>query len=163
VPFTWHASSTTESFDDIKYPGILAQCETCHVPGSYDFSATASAAALPGKQFRTVVTGTPSPAAGSVAEFSQSPYVVSGTAYGSGYSFNVGTGLITEAAATTLVNSPIATACFSCHDSTLARQHMESNGGSIYAARSTALAKGEQCMLCHASGKVADIKVMHSK
>ena len=68
-----------------------------------------------------------------------------------------------EAAPTTLVNSPIATACVSCHDSEIAKSHMRTNGGSIYAPRSTALATGEQCLLCHASGKVADIKAMHAK
>jgi len=30
-------------------------------------------------------------------------------------------------------------------------------------AASTMTLKGEQCMLCHASGKVADIKAMHAK
>ena len=40
---------------------------------------------------------------------------------------------------------------------------MQTNGGSIYAPRSTALAVGEQCVLCHAPGKVADIRLMHNK
>jgi OmcA/MtrC family decaheme c-type cytochrome len=63
-PFTWHASSTTESFADIRYPGVLARCEQCHVPGSYDFanSASADAAGLGADQldkrlFRTVGVG----------------------------------------------------------------------------------------------------------
>jgi OmcA/MtrC family decaheme c-type cytochrome len=46
VPYTWHASSTTESFADIKYPGVLARCEQCHIPGSYDFTNSASADAV---------------------------------------------------------------------------------------------------------------------
>jgi OmcA/MtrC family decaheme c-type cytochrome len=46
VPYTWHASSTTETFDDIGYPGLLANCEQCHVPGSYDFANTASSDAV---------------------------------------------------------------------------------------------------------------------
>ena len=70
----------------------------------------------------------------------------------------------TEAAATTLVSSPIAAACFSCHDTSLDRAHMESNGGSIYAAAQLRRsAKVEQCLLCHGTGKVADIKAMHIK
>jgi len=85
------------------------------------------------------------------------------TSYGSGFSFNAGTGATTAAAATTLVTSPTANACASCHDSDLAVQHMQSNGGSFYSPRSSALAVGEQCMLCHATGKIADIKVMHAK
>ena len=57
VPFTWHASSTTENFADVKYPGVLRQCETCHLPGTYDFSATASDSALPNRLYRSVATG----------------------------------------------------------------------------------------------------------
>ena len=38
-PFTWHASAVGKSFADIGYPGILSKCETCHLPGTYDFSA----------------------------------------------------------------------------------------------------------------------------
>jgi OmcA/MtrC family decaheme c-type cytochrome len=118
--------------------------------------------ALPDRLYRTVGTGTFNPAT-SLAAFSQSPYVANGINYGSNFSFNAATGVTTEAAATTLVNSPIATACFSCHDSSLAQAHITTNGGSIYAPRSSALVTGEQCLLCHGSGKVADIKEMHAK
>ena len=206
APFTWHASSTTESFADIKFPGVLKECETCHVPGSYDFSATASASAVPNRLFRSTATGifpangqsigtfkvsgtacvAGTPSVGTaVSDFSVSPYVTKSTAaaivnYGIGFAFNQGltatnactpdgtfytvpAGGSVEAAPTTLVNSPIATACVSCHDSEIAKSHMRTNGGSIYAPRSTALATGEQCLLCHASGKVADIKAMHAK
>ena len=56
-PFTWHASAVGKSFADIGYPGILSKCETCHLPGTYDFSAPASASALPNRLYRTVGTG----------------------------------------------------------------------------------------------------------
>ena len=68
-----------------------------------------------------------------------------------------------QASADTLVNSPVATACFACHDTDLARAHMEINGGSIYAPRAAALGAMETCMICHAPGRIADIKVMHAK
>jgi OmcA/MtrC family decaheme c-type cytochrome len=55
--FTWHAASTTDGFWKIGYPGVLNQCETCHLPGTYDFSASASAAAADNRLFRTVATG----------------------------------------------------------------------------------------------------------
>jgi OmcA/MtrC family decaheme c-type cytochrome len=204
VPFTWHASSTTESFADIKFPGVLKDCETCHLPGTYDFSATASA--VPNRLYRSVATGifpangesigtykvsgtacvAGTPSVGSaVSAFALSPYITPSTAaaitnYGIGYTFNPGLTATTactpdgtfytvpaggsvEAAPTTLVNSPIATACVACHDSGLAKSHMKTNGGSVYAPRSVALATGEQCLLCHGSGKVADIKAMHAK
>jgi OmcA/MtrC family decaheme c-type cytochrome len=206
VPFTWHASSTTESFADVKFPGILKDCETCHLPGTYDFSATASDSALPNRLHRTTATGvfpangasiptyrvsgtscvagTPSTGT-AVSAFALSPYITPSTAsaitnYGIGFAFNpaltasnnctpdgtfyaIAPGTSVEAAPTTLVNSPIATACVACHDTPLAISHMETNGASIWAPRSTALAKQEQCMVCHASGRIADIKQMHAK
>ncbi len=51
--FQWHASSTTDGFWSIGYPGILSNCEACHLPGTYDFSAAASAAAVPNRLYRT--------------------------------------------------------------------------------------------------------------
>ncbi len=159
VNFNWHASSATEGFWDIKFPGVLRQCETCHLPGTYDFSATGSAAALPNRQYRTVATGT------LASSISRSPYVDQAgvTNYGTGFSVAAATGVPTDAAATTLVTSPVATQCFACHDSVLARAHIEINGGSIYAPRSNALTTTETCMVCHATGRIADIKVMHAK
>ena len=170
-PFTWHAATTTESFANVGYPGILSNCETCHLPGTYDFSASTSASALPNRLYRTVATGkyNGTATATALSVFSLSPYVVKDnvTDYGAGFSVNAATGLATQAAATTLVNSPIAGACFSCHDSDVAKAHMQSNGGALYAPRSAALrpdgSQAEACMLCHAAGKVADIKARHPR
>ena len=206
MPFTWHASTTTASFADVKFPGVLRDCETCHLPDTYNFNAAASVSALPNRLYRTVATGifpanaasiptfrvsgttcvAGTPSVGTaLSVFSLSPYVIQSTAsaitnYGIGFTFNAGLtpsnactpdgtfytvapGTSVAAAGSTLVNSPISTACFACHDSAMARLHIESNGGSIYAPRSTALAKSEQCMICHSSGSIADIKAMHAK
>ena len=43
--FTWHAASTLDGFWSIGYPGVLKNCEACHLPGSYDFSNGASQSA----------------------------------------------------------------------------------------------------------------------
>jgi OmcA/MtrC family decaheme c-type cytochrome len=190
VPFTWHASSLGESFADIKFPGVLRNCEGCHIRGAYDFSASASASAVPNRLYRTVATGVfngiantvtkgcttspPPPSTGpfvsdckstALSVYSLSPYVTKDNVfdYGAGFSVAAATGVPTNAAGTTLVNSPIATACFACHDSVLARTHMEINNGSIYAPRTAALGTQETCMVCHATGRIADIKVMHAK
>jgi OmcA/MtrC family decaheme c-type cytochrome len=181
-PFTWHAGGVGESFKDVKFPGVLKNCEGCHIRGSYDFSASASQSALPSRLYRTVATGIFNGAAGTlttgcvvtaindclqtdVGVYSLSPYVIKDnlTDYGKGFSVAGATGVPTNAAVTTLVNSPIATACFACHDSVLARTHMEINNGSIYKARSSALAAQETCMVCHDTGRIADIKLMHAK
>jgi OmcA/MtrC family decaheme c-type cytochrome len=165
VDYNWHAISATEGFWQIGYPGILNKCEQCHKPGTYDFSASGSEAAIANKQYRTVGQGT------YTSSFSNSPYITLGVDYGLGFAFNAGSttsggvapGATREAAATTLVTSPTATACFACHDSDQATAHFEINGGSIYKPRSEALAKTETCLVCHGPGRIADIKASHSK
>jgi OmcA/MtrC family decaheme c-type cytochrome len=160
VPYNWHAVSATDIYGNIGYPGILARCEQCHLPGTYSFTAAGSAAVVDPvdrRQYRTVATGTLSPS------ISLSPYVTTGVNYGSGPSFSAATGLLTEAAATTLVTSPFTTACTACHDSSQAIAHMEANGGSFYRARSEALPKLELCLVCHGSGRIAAIEEAHAR
>ena len=149
-PFTWHAAAVGESFADIKFPGMLKNCEGCHLRGAYDFSNPASQSALPNRLYRTVATGffavnvgdtVPTYSGASctagtsapqtdVGAYSLSPYITGVPAnYGTGFSYN--TGLLPANSCTTdgtpvtnppdgtlqadprtLVNSPIATACF---------------------------------------------------
>jgi len=212
VPFTWDASSTTDSFADVKYPGVLARCEQCHVPGSYDFSNSASADAVglgadqtDKRLYRTVGVGKYIGVAGNtittytysagvcnagaqgsaqtaLGVFTLSPYVVAdasgttGTYYGFGFSHNAGAAAsnscstnpslgTVQADPATLVTSPTVTVCTACHDSDLAKAHMEQMGGSFYAARGTpgtgALGTVEQCFVCHASDRIASIHDVH--
>ena len=157
VPFNWHAD---QNFGEIRFPGVLARCETCHLPGTYDFTATGSAAAVAPterRQFRTVAAGTLN------ASASLSPYVTAGMNYGAGASFSAATGVLTDAAATTLVTSPTVTVCTACHDTAQARGHMEMNGGSFYQPRSAALSTAEACLVCHGNGRVADIRQVHAR
>lgn len=159
VPFNWHAASATDGFFNVGYPGVLQKCQTCHLPGTYDFSAPASSTALSNRLYRTVATGTPA------AGVSTSPYVTLGQNYGA------------AGAATNLVSSPIAAACFACHDGKMVSDptqnvvdHMQGMGnGSIYQVRGTpgsggALDKKEACMLCHGpNSTIAPIAAMHAK
>ena len=164
--FTWHASSTTSSFAEVGYPGILSKCETCHLPGTYDFSAKASSEQEANRLYRTVATGTVvTGTSTALQKFSASPYVTEGTNYGTGFSFNAATGVTTQAAATTLVSSPTANACFGCHDTSAAKEHMRDNGGAIYDARSLVASKGEKesCMVCHGAGRAVDVNLVHPK
>jgi OmcA/MtrC family decaheme c-type cytochrome len=147
VPFNWHAVSATENFSEVTYPlsgnnsGLLRNCEACHVAGYYDYSASAytanGGALMNNLLFSTVATGTL--ASSSTSSFAFSPYVTLDNAYGSGFSFSSSTGVSTPAAGTTLVTSPISAACFACHDSIVAKDHMKANGGSIYEKRSIAI------------------------
>ena len=156
--FTWHEASPTEGFWKTTYPGVLNKCEMCHLPGTYDFSSAATVAAYPNMLPSTVGQGTY--AAGSV----HAPYAAEAQAYGAGFSFNVLTGATVTADPTTLVISPIVAACSACHDSAIAVDHMQTNGGSFYEARSVAFAKPQQeeCLLCHGPGRLASIFDRHA-
>jgi OmcA/MtrC family decaheme c-type cytochrome len=190
VGFNWHAACPTGTsfaagtctkenadpyFGKVTYPGILNNCQQCHLAGTYDFSAAASAKALPNLLVSTVGAGA------YAADISTSPYVkTDGTDYGTGFSTsNLTSGtkdgtactstapcvcsLTTpcQASATTLVKSPITAACSTCHDSTSEITHMQQMGGTFYGARATALAQSELCLICHGSGAVAAIADVH--
>ncbi len=156
--FTWHEESPTDGFWKTTYPGVLNDCEMCHLPGTYDFSSTMTTSAYANMLASTVGQGTY--AAGSV----HAPYVAEGTNYGAGFSYNALTGAITNPDPTTLVISPFVAACVACHDSSIAIDHMQTNGGSFYEARSTAFTKPQQeeCLLCHGPGAVASISAVHA-
>jgi OmcA/MtrC family decaheme c-type cytochrome len=156
--FTWHEESPTDGFWNTTYPGVLNQCEMCHLPGTYDFSSSATTAAYPSMLVSTVGQGTYP--VGSV----HAPYVGEGQPYGNGFSYNPLTGVSVEADPTTLVVSPMVAACSACHDSPIAIDHMQTNGGSFYEPRAAVFAKPQQeeCLLCHGPGRVASIAELHA-
>lgn len=180
VNYTFGATSTTEGLFEVAYPGILRNCEQCHVSGAYDFTLAANASAASNLLFNTVATGTT-----SAASYNTSPYIAqtAGTLYGNAFSYTItsGVGVATQAGSGTLVSSPISAACFACHDTTTARSHMENNGGVIYKSRNIAFvntssasgrsysgpAKLEQCLVCHGpannaiNASVPTIKAVH--
>ncbi|MCX7179157.1 MAG: OmcA/MtrC family decaheme c-type cytochrome, partial [Proteobacteria bacterium] len=171
--FTYEASATNlTGFQDVTYPAILNNCEQCHVAGSYDFSATVNAAAQPNLLWTTDARGDMTNAANAPA-IGLSPWVPTPPA---NYTTD------------NLVTSPISASCFGCHDSKAAVAHMKGNNGTIVSLASTvgngaarpntnvaavagltaapaagtfAFTKTEACMVCHGSGKVADIKSVH--
>ncbi len=177
VPFTWHAVSATDNYSNLQYPGVLKDCQQCHLPGTYDFSASQyTPDVIAGMLNVQAATGKLNPASATAYVFPQAAPVGSGnwayglkvdnsTDYGTGWSINTATG--TLVAPTTqgnnLVTSPIAAVCSTCHDSTTATAHMEGNGGSFYDPRSAAVTRTEQCLVCHASGKIADISAVHKQ
>jgi OmcA/MtrC family decaheme c-type cytochrome len=188
--YNWHAACPTgttfadgtctmanaESFADVTYPGILNNCQQCHLAGTYDFSASASAAAVSKLLMSTVATGT------YTADIGTSPYVLADgvTDYGTSFATsNLTSGIQNgvacttaapcvcsvaapcNASTTTLVESPITAACSACHDSATDIGHMRQMGGTFYGTRASALAQSESCMLCHGPGTVAAIGDVH--
>jgi OmcA/MtrC family decaheme c-type cytochrome len=164
--FTYEATALNPNgFKEVTYPGVLSNCEQCHVAGSYDFSATANAAAVPSLLWTTDAKADMSNPT-SAPSIGLSPWITS-----------LGKGQINYTA-DNLVTSPVTSACFGCHDSGIAVAHMQLNGGTILGLVSTVSTGGarpaigaatgfgftkvETCMVCHASGKVADIKAVHA-
>ena len=151
VPYTWHkeldsvTQEVTWTGEHITYPGLLRNCEECHVAGTYDFATTA--AQVDDMLYSTVASGTSAYVQADL--YRMSPDVETGVIYGAAFNGSNSAAAPVEAAATTLVSSPISAACYSCHDTGIAKAHMVSNGGSIYEARSTALQKKEACLVCH--------------
>jgi hypothetical protein len=170
-PYTIQAN-----FPNILYPGKLNDCEACHVPGSYDFSNSANAAQIPGMLWDTVAAS---------ATFTSGPWVTYNTAYGPTMAFKApatpsATWAVAQPAGygTSAVSSPITAACAACHDTTTAVAHMTNNGGVWYTQRQNvptlsangtpgtqgatiALQSNEQCLICHGTGAVVDIKAVH--
>jgi OmcA/MtrC family decaheme c-type cytochrome len=172
--YTYEATAANpKGFGIVTYPGILKQCETCHVAGSYDFSAAANAAAASNLLWTTDAKGDMTNAGGAPS-IGLSPWVTT-----------LGRGQVSYAT-DNLVSSPIAASCFGCHDSTAAIGHMQSQGGTLVSSASTVstdtagvggvpsgtgnraaagfhFTKLEACLVCHGTGKPQDIKVMHAK
>ena len=144
--------------------GVLKNCEQCHLPGTVNFANTGGSAITPLYTTTSAGTSTGVTTAGPGGidnSWAISPYINPALDYGLPPSVSASGVVDTSTAATNLVNSPIASACFSCHDTSLAKAHMVSNGGSVYEARSTALLKTETCLICHGVGRVADVAVVH--
>ena len=118
--------------------------------------------------FPPTATGTSTPNYGPAFSFNAGANPSNGCTPG-GTPFTIGAGQSTADVAaanaayqTNLVVSPITSVCFACHDTSPAMAHFELNGGSIYTARSTALNTIETCIICHGSGRIADIAEVHS-
>jgi OmcA/MtrC family decaheme c-type cytochrome len=77
-------------------------------------------------------------------------------------------GAVIPADPETLVESPMTSACFACHDSSTAKNHMKLNGGVIYGRRGDYVVNGvlenkEACLTCHGLSKPYDSAIVHAK
>jgi OmcA/MtrC family decaheme c-type cytochrome len=144
------------NWSEVTFPGILNNCLTCHVEGTYELPLPADVL------ISTERTTTGDPAEDRDAILGARDTVPNGT---------------------DLVNTPTASTCFQCHDSALAVAHMEQNGGQINVllreepvvgadfvgvglddlTRDEVLDSGtaEACAICHGNGRIADLNVVH--
>ena len=131
----------------MDFPGVLKNCDTCHVAGTY--------------------SSVPSGALASTHESIDAAYDTAITA-GAATAALAKTALNT-ANSTDHVVSPFAAACISCHDSASAQGHVGTNNGviqqnrSVFQSNAATPGKGEACMACHGAGKELDPAVVHKR
>ncbi|BCG46088.1 hypothetical protein GEOBRER4_n0870 [Citrifermentans bremense] len=142
---------------EIAFPNLLSNCDACHLSAPAGTNRQTYKANLPAN----VLPST---------HVTRSAAVVAGAT----------TANITAARTTVpndddLVVGPITASCVSCHDSALAKAHMQANGAQLGAAlngptytdmgvpRNTFPSATEQCALCHGEGRVADVVEVHQR
>ncbi len=118
-------------FSHVRFPGVLSNCETCHLPGTY----------------------TPPLGAGVLGTTVQS---ADGT---EPVQANREAALADPA--DDLNISPTAAVCASCHDGATAQTHMVDNGASFGVTQALVSAGGEACGACHGSSGILGVKQVH--
>lgn len=139
TPFVFATAGRSFSvydFDEVTFPQVKGNCLACHKAGTYGVTA------LPPNASPSTWRVTP----GSIEDRD--------------------TLLAARASApnsTDLVHSPLVSSCSACHDSALAKHHMELNGGLLNGTRAQ-WGSGvylETCAVCHGAGKIADVETVH--
>ncbi|GMU62614.1 MAG: hypothetical protein AMXMBFR34_43770 [Myxococcaceae bacterium] len=120
----------------VTYPQVNGNCAACHTDTG--FSVALPSTALPSTQRTTT---------GVAGETRAQILAARGTVPNS----------------TDVVSSPTAASCSGCHDTVLAKAHMQQNGGAVDVSRGTYDTSGaiETCAVCHGDGKTADVAAMH--
>ena len=126
---------------NIKFPGNLQKCESCHKPGTYSSvpanTLVSTHEADNGDRTSTITTGARTTADAKASLATPNP--------------------------ADAVTTPFTAACVSCHDQATPIAHMKSFGGQILVARNAANSALETCSVCHAAGRDADPAVVHKK
>jgi OmcA/MtrC family decaheme c-type cytochrome len=136
--FTGTGPANPVDFSEVRFPGILNNCLTCHITptgnnrGSYELAGkweVPTASGVLGSTINTAPLSTDS--------------------------------LLLQT--DDLNITPTAAVCSSCHDGVVAKSHMELNGA-LFAATQATIDTGvvlEACAICHGPGRVGDVKLVH--
>jgi len=127
-------NGSTHTYDDVRFPGVLGNCETCHARSGYTLPLASSNRGTTTDNGATKI---------GVNLFS-SPAAMAD--------------LLDDGKTT-----PTAAACSACHDGSEALAHMTINGAGFNVLQSAidAGAPTETCSVCHGPGRLADVKTVH--
>ena len=123
------------SWQNMTFPGNLANCQKCHLEGTFELSESVDLLA----STQVTTDGINATTADVLAARATLPN------------------------ATDKVISSAAAACIACHDSALARAHIRQNGARVNADRSTLGEDIETCALCHGAERIADVVTAHAQ
>lgn len=140
TPFVAYGyGNNSHDFSGVHFPGQLRNCETCHNPGTYELPLASSVLATTTDTGATVAAS---------SRFGTQNFTPAGPAFDHSDDLNIGA---------------TAAACSSCHDNSLAKAHMEQNGGSFAALQSDYDGQLyiETCSVCHGSGRLGDVMTVH--
>jgi len=140
-------------YSHVRYPGILSNCEACHVNESYQLTEDSAIA--------NVALGTTVQSADAVDVLPPvTPIPVDNQAEQNQAEADL-------ADPTEDLNAtPMASTCSACHDGEQARNHMVSTGGASFAMTQQAIDMGatfEGCAVCHGPGRSEDVGEVHPK
>jgi OmcA/MtrC family decaheme c-type cytochrome len=126
-------------FSDTRFPGILNDCETCHLEGTYTLAGDWE---LPTQNDILSSTTDAAPTSTDTASVTAEQ----------------------ETPADDLNISPTAAVCSSCHDGLLEKTHMTSVGGAVFDTTQSVISATviETCAVCHGPGSIADVEVVHA-
>lgn len=130
-------NSSVNDFSHIRFPGILNDCTTCHLTGTYELTGKWEVPTQSGVLGSSIDTAPGASAATLAAQLADQTDDLNIT--------------------------PTAAVCSSCHDGAVAKSHMELNGA-LFSATQATINTGavlEACAICHGPGRVADVKVIH--
>ena len=127
-------------YSDLRFPGILNDCETCHLSGTYVLDGDWESPTQNGILSSTTDAAPTATDTASVDAQIADP-------------------------ADDLNISPTAAVCSSCHDSDVEKAHMEVPGGAVFDQTQDVITNTpviETCAVCHGPGRDADVQVVHA-
>jgi OmcA/MtrC family decaheme c-type cytochrome len=154
-------------FSDVRFPGVLSKCRTCHIEkGETDSDGNVA-------KYDTYTLEDHTADGGPNWELPSMSGILGSTVHSYPSADPDSPDYTSATLAEALLDhtddykySPIASVCSACHDSDLEMAHMSQNGallggsGSGQAAQETNI---EGCPVCHGAGKLVDVELVHDK